>query len=274
MGVPGVRLLLVTGFQTMLTRESEVLVTLTDGTRLRARLVVGADGRASPVREAAGIPSRRTGYGQRAFALTALHTLPHQNVSTELYNQGGAFTLVPMADVEDTPCSAVVWMNDGAEAARLEALPDAAFNAHMTERSLGILGDLTTLGPRPLWPIVTQTAERLTAQRTALIAEAAHVLPPIGAQGLNTSLQDVAALVRLAAGDPAQLGEVPMLDTYASQRRNDIHMRARVIDLFNRVCKSNAPPVQALRLAGLKAVHDIAPVRRAVMQAGLGRQST
>ena len=195
-------------------------------------------------------------------------------VLSPIPHSGGAFTLVPMPDVDGTPCSAVVWMNDGPEAARLDALDASAFDAHMTERCLGLLGRLTTTGPRRLWPVITQTADRLTARRTALIAEAAHVLPPIGAQGLNTSLQDIAALVRLAAGDPAHLGEAPMLDAYSRQRGADIHLRAKVIDLFNRVCKSDAPPVQALRLAGLKAVHDIAPIRRAVMQAGLGRQAT
>lgn len=273
-GLPGVRLCLGTGFSSMLAREAEALVTLTDGTRIRARLVVGADGRGSPVREAAGISVSRSGYGQKAFALAARHEQPHENISTEIYNRGGAFTLVPMPDVEGVPCSAVVWMNDGAEAVRLAALEDVPFDAHMTERSLGVLGKLTTIGPRRLWPIITQTADRLTARRTALVAEAAHVLPPIGAQGLNTSLQDVAALVTLAAGDPERLGEAAMLDAYARRRATDIHVRARVIDLFNRVCKSDAPPVQALRLAGLKAVHDIRPVRRAVMQAGLGRQAT
>ena len=154
------------------------------------------------------------------------------------------------------------------------ALDDDAFDAHMTERSLGVLGRLTTVGPRRLWPVITQTTDRLIARRTALVAEAAHVLPPIGAQGLNTSLQDIAALVKLASGIPAGLGEATMLDAYARERTTDIHVRARVIDLFNRVCKSDAPPIRALRLAGLKAVHDIAPVRRAVMKAGLGRQTT
>ncbi len=271
---PNVTLRLGTGFKSLLARESEALVSLTDGTRLRARLVIGADGRASPVRAAAGIGHRRTTYGQTAFALAVTHPTPHDNVSTEIYNQGGAFTLVPMPDHARSPCSAVVWMNDAPEAHRLATLEAAEFDAHMTTRSLGILGPLTTVSPRRPWPVITQTADRLTARRTAILAEAAHVLPPIGAQGLNTSLQDVAALVALAAADPSNLGSRNMLDAYARQRTTDIHLRAHAIDLFNRVCKSDAPPVQALRTAGLKAVHDIKPLGDAVMRAGLGRQAT
>ena len=141
----------------------------------------------------------------------------------------------------------------------------------MTERSCGVLGRLTLASPRRVWPVVTQTAERLTAERTALVAEAAHVLPPIGAQGLNTSLHDVAELVALAEADPAALGTPKMLTAYAKAREGDVRNRARVIDLFNRVCKSGEPAVQAIRLAGLRAVYDMAPVRKGVMRAGLGR---
>jgi 2-octaprenyl-6-methoxyphenol hydroxylase len=178
--------------------------------------------------------------------------------------------LVPLPDVQGGPASAVVWMNDGRRSLDLLAMDEAAFGAEATLRSCGVLGPLTLASPRRLWPVVTQSADRLTAQRTAIVAEAAHVLPPIGAQGLNTSLHDVAALVDLAAADPEGLGAPAMLAAYETARARDIRTRATAIDLFNRVCRSGEAPVQALRLAGLKAVHDIAPLRRAVMRAGLG----
>lgn len=269
-GLPGVDLRLGTGFAAMLTRESGAIVTLTDGTRLRARLVIGADGRASPVREAAGIGTQVTRYGQKAMAFTVTHPHPHRNVSTEIYNQGGAFTLVPLPDMAGGPASAVVWMQDGRKALdAMEMAPDTLASV-MTERSCGVLGQLTLASPRRRWPVVTQRAERLTAERTALVAEAAHVLPPIGAQGLNTSLADITTLARIASEAPGVLGTGPMLDRYARAREGDIRARAAVIDLFNRVCRSGEAPVQAIRLAGLKAVYDIAPLRRAVMRAGLG----
>jgi 2-octaprenyl-6-methoxyphenol hydroxylase len=267
---PGVDLRLGTGFRAILTRDREAIVTLTDGTRLRARLAIAADGRASPLREAAGIGTDITRYGQKALAFVVAHDLPHDNVSTELYLSGGAFTLVPLPDHKGQPASAVVWMNDGAEAARLMALDETDFSTAATARACGVLGQLGLVSPRRAWPVVTQRAKALTAQRTAIVAEAAHVLPPIGAQGLNTSLHDIAALIDLARAAPGDLGSPEMLRKFARSREADIRKRARVIDLYNRVCRSDGAPVQALRSLGLKLVHDIAPLRRGVMRAGLG----
>ncbi|MEM9851257.1 MAG: FAD-dependent monooxygenase [Pseudomonadota bacterium] len=260
------------GFADILQRDREARITLTDGTRVTARLVLAADGRASPLRNKLGIGVKTTRYGQTALAFCVTHELPHHNVSTEVYNRGGAFTLVPLADVGGTPASAVVWMNDAREALNIASLPDAALNARATERSTGLLGGLTRVGGIGQWPVITQTATGLTAPRVALMAEAAHVMPPIGAQGLNTSLQDVTALVDAVAAHPGDPGAPEVLSAFAKTRSRDIKLRANAIDLFNRVCKSDSPSVQALRSAGLKAVHDIKPLRRAVMTAGLGRQ--
>lgn len=265
-----VDLRLGTGFARLLQRESAALITLTDGSRLSARLAIAADGRASPLREAAGIGTSITRYGQKALAFSVTHAHGHNNTSTEIYNAGGAFTLVPLPDHQGGPASAVVWMNDGPRAAELLAMDTAAFEAAMTARSTGLLGHLTLASPRRMWPVVTQRATQLTAQRVAITAEAAHVLPPIGAQGLNTSLNDIAALLQIATAAPGDIGTTSMLTRYAANRARDIKARATVIDLFNRICRSDAEPVQALRTAGLKAVYDITPVRRAIMQAGLG----
>jgi len=267
--MPGVTLRHQVGFADMLQRDDIVRVRLTDGKRLTARLVVGADGRSSPVARAAGIAMNTRRYGQKAMAFVARHTLPHGDVSTEIYNSGGAFTTVPLPDHNGAPASAIVWMNDGPRAQDLMALDDAALGNEMTLRACAVLGDMRPISPRRLWPVITQTAEALTARRVALIAEAAHVLPPIGAQGLNTSLQDVAALLDSLSHDP---GAPDGLNRYANARTRDVAARAAVIDLFNRVCQSDTPAVQALRLAGLRKVYDIAPLRRGVMRAGLGKR--
>ncbi len=267
---PGIDLRLGTGFYGLLTRDREALVTLSDQSRLKARLAVAADGRASPLREAAGIETEVTRYGQKALAFAVSHEVPHENVSTELYLSGGAFVLVPLPDHDGKPASAVVWMNDGPEATRLKSLDADALSKAATERACHLLGDLTLISPVNLWPVVTQRATRLTAQRTALVAEAAHVLPPIGAQGLNTSLQDIGLLLDLAIATPEDLGSHAMLATYEKRRARDIHARARVIDLYNRICRSDAPPVQDLRTLGLRLVHDVTPLRKAIMRAGMG----
>ncbi|MGB5557942.1 MAG: FAD-dependent monooxygenase [Paracoccaceae bacterium] len=266
----GIDLRFGTGFRGMLTRTTGAIVTLTDGTVIDCRLVVGADGRDSAVREAAGIAARTTRYGQKSLAFTATHPIPHGNVSTEIYHCGGPFTMVPLADIDGRPASAIVWMNAGPRSAELLGLDPAAFNAEMTVRSGGLFGPLELASRRGIFPIITQRAERLTAERTALVAEAAHVLPPIGAQGLNTSLNDIAALMQAARDHPGALGEPQMLAAYARARHTDIARRARAIDLFNRITRSGDVGLQSLRLAGLKAVHDVAPLRRKIMQAGMG----
>lgn len=263
----GVSLFLGVGLDTMTLRETGAVVRLSDGRRLKARLVIGADGRDSPVRRMAGIGATTTRYGQKAIAAVLAHDVPHESISTEVYARGGAFTLVPLPD-EDGPRSALVWMEDGPRAQALAAMTAEDFAAEATARSMGVLGSLTLASERQVWPVVTRTADRLTAQRVALIAEAAHVLPPIGAQGLNTSLADIRALID-AAGAEAP-GSPEMLVRYERERGRDLHLRAKAIDAYNRLCRAGNPVARAVRAAGLKAVYDVAPVRGAVMRAGLG----
>ena len=268
---PNVDLRLGVGFARIVTREREAIVTLTSGDQVRARLAIAADGRNSPLREASGIGCKTMRYGQKALAFVVAHPLPHENVSTELYLSGGAFTTVPLPDHEGQHCSAIVWMNDGTEAVRLAALEDDAFSDAATLRSCGVLGALRVVSSRNVWPIITQQADQLTSERVALIAEAAHVLPPIGAQGLNTSLRDVAILAKLGAQNKGAIGNKDFLASFAKDRGRDIHRRAQFIDLYNRICRSDLPPVQDLRSAGLRVVHDLAPLRRRIMTAGMGR---
>lgn len=258
------------GFSSLLARDTELRVRLSDGSRLSARLGLAADGHASPMREAAGLRVRAFRYGQAAMAFTAVHEMPHGNVSSEFYLHGGAFTTVPVADIDGQPASAVVWMNDGAKTLRLGALDDAAFGAAATLRTARYLGEIRPVTARQTWPVLTQWAEGMTARRVALLAEAAHVLPPIGAQGLNTSLRDVAGLLDALPEEPADIGNEAMLRTYERRRRTDVAARARVIDLYNRLCMSGDGMLSAARSLGLTAAHDIGPLRRSIMRAGLG----
>ncbi len=262
-----------TGTADLLTREGEAMVTLSDGTRVTARLVLAADGRNSPIRRAAGIKVHTTRYGQKALAFAVTHPIPHQNVSTEIHRSGGPFTLVPLPDYEGKPSSAIVWMERGAEAQRLAALDEAAFEEAMNIRSCRILGPLTLASRRTLWPIITQRAHRMSAQRVALIAEAAHVVPPIGAQGLNMSLADVAALLALAEKSPETLGNAAMLDAYHRARHADIVARTTGIDLLNRASMVHAQPLRDARAMGLNALYAFAPLRRGLMRLGLGART-
>jgi 2-octaprenyl-6-methoxyphenol hydroxylase len=250
------------------TRDDRAFVTLTDGRRFAARLVVAADGRGSPVRQALGIGVRRRDYGQQALTFAVTHPVAHGNVSVEVHRTGGPFTLVPLPVRDGQPCSAVVWMERGPEADRLRALPEADFNAAATERSAGVLGPLTLVTRRTAWPIISQLAHRLTAQRVALVAEAAHVVPPIGAQGLNMSLADIGCLLRLS-GQHA-MGGPEMLAAYQRARWPDLLARVTGIDALNRASMAGPQPLRDLRMAGLRALHGAAPVRRALMRLGMG----
>ncbi|MFN4193329.1 MAG: UbiH/UbiF family hydroxylase [Tabrizicola sp.] len=259
-----------TGFARMLPRESEALVTLTDATQVSARLVIGADGRSSAVREALGIAAKTTRYGQKALAFAVAHDLPHQNISTEVHRTGGPFTLVPLPDRDGRPASAVVWMDTGPEIARLSALPVPEFEAEMTARSSGALGPLTLISRRTVWPIISQIAERLSGPRAVLIAEAAHVVPPIGAQGLNMSLADLAALLVLAEAHRDDPGQPAVTETYHRQRHLEVRARVTGIDLLNRASMVGAPVLRDLRAKALDALYSVRPVRQILMRAGLG----
>lgn len=252
------------------TREAEALVTLSDGTTWRARLLIGADGRNSMVRQAAGITVKTTRYGQKALAFTTSHPIPHENVSTEVHRSGGPFTMVPLPDHDGLPASAVVWMEEGAEIARLAALPQPEFEAEMNLRACHILGPMTRTSPLTIWPIISQIAARMSGQRIALMAEAAHVVPPIGAQGLNMSLSDLATLRDLALADPADLGSAKMLDAYHKRRHLEVQARVAGIDALNRASMMGAPVLRDLRATMLGALYSAAPVRKTLMKAGLG----
>lgn len=254
----------------LLTRTGEALVSLSDGCRISARLLIAADGKHSPMREAAGISVKTIRYGQKALAFAVTHPRPHENVSTEIHRSGGPFTLVPLPDRDGLPCSAVVWMERGPEALRLKNLGTEEFEAAMNLRSCQILGPLTLASKRSLWLIISQIAERFEAERMALVAEAAHAVPPIGAQGLNMSLTDLQVLLDLAVAHPSDLGSAKMLRTYHRRRAQDIRARFSGIDALNRASMLGAQGLRDMRAGALNALYSVAPLRKTLMKAGLG----
>lgn len=267
--MPNVRLRHGAGVESYVARLDAALCRLSDGTGVAAGLVIAADGRDSTLRRLAGIGRRRWGYGQKGLVFAVTHRKPHDGVSTEIHRTGGPLTLVPMPDHDGRPCSSVVWMVPGPRAVGLAALDDGALGAELTAETMGLFGPLRVVSPRAVWPIIAQIAHRLTAPRLALIAEAAHVVPPIGAQGLNMSLADIESLAAITAGhtDP---GEPAPLARH--QRRQFPETAARVagIDLLNRAAQTDIQPLRDLRCLGLRAISGIAPLRRAAIRAGMG----
>lgn len=254
----------------LFTRTGAARVRLSCGAEVTARLVIAADGRESPMRAAAGIAAKTVRYGQKALAFAVTHAAPHDQVSTEIHQSGGPFTLVPLPDHDGTPSSGVVWLERGAKVRELAALPEDAFEAAMTRRSCDLYGPLKLASRRTVWPIISRHAVRMAGERLALMAEAAHVVPPIGAQGLNMSLADLRALLQLAESRPDGLGDAQMLEAYHRARIGDVRLRAAGIDLLNRASLAEATPVAAARAAGLNALHAFPPVRHALMRLGMG----
>lgn len=254
----------------LFTRTNEARVGLSDGSQTRARLVIAADGRNSPMRDAAGLSVHTTRYGQKALAMAVTHPIAHCNVSTEIHRSGGPFTLVPLPDFQGQPSSALVWMERGPRAQELYDMDVPTFEAAMTERSTALFGPLTLASRRSIWPIISQSAERLYGERLALVAEAAHVVPPIGAQGLNMSLGDMRVLLELAQANPEQLGDEAMLQSYHRRRFAEIKLRVQGIDLLNRASMVSSQPLRDARAMGLNALYAMAPVRKTLMQMGLG----
>ena len=268
--MPNVSLRTGTGFASMVARLDRALVRLSDGTQVATKLVIGADGRNSAVRQANNIDVATTRYGQKAITFAVTHPEPHGGISTEVHRNGGPFTLVPLPDHEEQPCSSIVWMDTGPNIAALAALDDDAFTAAANHRSAGVNGPLKLVGKRSVWPIISQIADCITAPRTALVAEAAHVMPPIGAQGLNMSLADMASLLDLAVENRDTLGEPAMLAAYQKARHSDMRLRVTGIDALNRTSMAASPLIHDLRALGVKALHDAAPIRRKLMKMGLG----
>lgn len=271
--LPGARLINGQTVAGLVSRTTHAMARLSGGGQVRAQLVVAADGRDSMLRQAAGIGVRRWHYGQKALVFAVTHPRPHDGISTEIHRTGGPLTLVPMPDRDGRPCSSVVWMMPGPRAAELHALDDAALSAEVTADTMGLFGPVMVTGARALWPIIGQIAARLDGPRIALVAEAAHVIPPIGAQGLNMSLADVETLARLAAearDNHADIGAPELLSAYQRRRYSEMAARVAGIDFLNRAARADAQPLRDLRCAALKAIHDIRPLRRTAMRWGLG----
>ncbi|MEM9853358.1 MAG: UbiH/UbiF family hydroxylase [Pseudomonadota bacterium] len=269
--LPNVRFMPGVATQKLLARTKEALVRLSDGSKLRVRMVIAADGRESPVRKSLKIGARRMDFGQRALTFAVSHAAPHDNISTEIHRTGGPFTLVPLPDRDGTPCSAVVWMEAEENAQKLRALGDEDFEAAATARSAGLYGPLKLVTRRSSWPIISQLADTFFGPRTALVAEAAHVVPPIGAQGLNMSLADLSALLDLATDAPELIGEEPMLAAYHKARYGDVRTRVLGVSALNRASMAAPAPIRDARALGLRLIHDIGPLRTLLMRLGLGR---
>jgi 2-octaprenyl-6-methoxyphenol hydroxylase len=244
-----------------------------DGVSVGGSVLGATDGRRSAARKAAGIGAREMPYPQEALTTTLHHDRPHRNVSTEFHTRGGPFTLVPLPGTADAPHrSSLVWGMAPEAAERRAALSPDRLARDIERQSRMLLGRIRVVGAVGRFPIGSLKADRLVGPRLALAGEAAHAMAPIGAQGLNLSLRDAAALADVlsdAKRGHEDLGCPAVLDRYARTRQGDIAARSFGVDWLNRAILDDRLPTDMLRGAGLLAMGSIGPLRRFAMRQGL-----
>ncbi len=245
--------------------------TCATGETLEANLLIGADGRNSPLRAAAGIEPRQWSYPQVAITALLAHQRTHWRTSTEYHTRQGPCTFVPLpAEGVNRHRSSLVWLMTSDEASRRMSLDDAGLAGEIETQVHHMHGGVRLEGPRAAFPIAGLSCRTRVAPRVALVADAAHYFPPIGAQGLNLGLRDVAQLVaslelhgRRDAGSPLALRH------YDRARSLDVVTRSLGVDWLNRSLLVDALPVDALRSIGILAMVAIAPLRRALLREGV-----
>jgi 2-octaprenyl-6-methoxyphenol hydroxylase len=244
-----------------------IAIRIADG-ELRARLVIGADGQRSLARASAGIGSTRRAYPQSALTLNLTHRRAHQDISTEFHTESGPFTLVPLPGRR----SSLVCVLDHATTAQFAAMTDVQLSAEIERRAHSLLGTMSVERDRGVFPLAVETADAFARGRIALVGEAAHVVPPIGAQGLNLGLRDSASIAELVADAHRRnrdVGSPDLLARYDAQRRADVASRTVAVDLLNRSLLTDFIPAQGARGLSLYLVDRIGPLRRALMREGV-----
>jgi 2-octaprenyl-6-methoxyphenol hydroxylase len=248
--------------------ERGVTATLQAGGAVTGRLAIAADGRRSLCRACAAIDTQRRAGAQVALTFNLHHSRPHHDTSTEFHAESGPFTLVPLPGQR----SSLVFVVEAGEVPALAALSEPAMAREIERRSHSILGTIELEPGRGSFPLFVERAMRFGARRIALVGEAAHVVPPIGAQGLNLGLRDAATigeLVVAARRMGRDIGARELTDRYDRMRRADIISRSLAVDLLNRSLLSDFLPLQAARGIGLFLMRRSSALRRAAMREGI-----
>jgi 2-octaprenyl-6-methoxyphenol hydroxylase len=263
------RLRVVTEAVEIVSPEETSVVLRAGGREERVSLVIAADGRQSICRQAAGIGTETKQLAQTAIVVNLRHSRPHENFSTEFHTESGPFTLVPLAGNR----SSLVWVVTPGEADALLMLGDDDLAEEIERRAHSIVGRMHVEGERGSFPLAIELAQPLAARRIALVGEAGHLLPPIGAQGLNLGIRDAATIAEIAVDARRagrDVGDADVMETYEVRRRPDIRNRALAVEWMNRSLLSDFLPAQALRGLGLELASRFSFLRRAMMREGLG----
>lgn len=249
--------------------DHDARLTASDGSTINARVVIGADGGRSRMRTQAGIGTVEWAYDQTAIAASFAHSAPHADTSIEFHKDAGPLTTVPGRDSRST----LVWMERPERASELMAMTDEEFARVLQSEIHGALGLVSDVGLRRAFPMRGLTATPFARGRMMLVGEAAHAIPPIGAQGLNMSLRDAATAAELII-TAVKRGDDPggrrVMEDYDRLRRRDVAPRLGIIDTVNRTLLSGWSLPHAARSLGLTLASRIAPARREMLRQGAG----
>ncbi len=251
--------------RSLATSDEVALLTLEDGSTVTASFVIGADGRRSVVRQSVGIGQRNWSYPQSAVVLNFGHELSHGNISTEFHTPSGPFTQVPLPGKR----SSLVWVVKPDEAQRLLKMSPEALSALVETRMQSMLGKVTVEPGFQAWPLSSMMADRFGKGRVALVGEAGHAFPPIGAQGLNLSLRDIITLCEMLATSTGSTIASNTGDRFNRRRRPDIMSRTFGVDMLNRSLLSEFLPVQMMRAGGMHLLSAFPPLRNLAMREGV-----
>jgi 2-octaprenyl-6-methoxyphenol hydroxylase len=246
-----------------------VRVTLADGRRLQAKLVVGADGRGSLVRQSAGIGMPRRSYNQTALICNIGHEFPHHGLAVESFTPNGPFAVLPLTGNR----SSIVWSERSDRAKLYAKLPDDLFVAEIQRRVGEFLGKIHLASGRAAYPLSIMLADRMIDHRMALIGETIHAIHPIAGQGLNLSLRDVAALAEVVVDQyrvGLDVGTVDVLERYQRWRRFDTLTLAGVCDSLVHLFSNDLPPLRIARQLGLGAVNQMPTLKSFFMRHAMG----
>lgn len=261
------------GVKEVVQEEGSALVRLSDGSERRASLVVAADGRNSPLRDAAGIRVIRTDYNQTAIVTAIEHEKDHQGIAHERFLTPGPFAILPLPGKR----SSLVWAERPEVAGAILGLDEAAFDAEIAKRIGGFLGDVHAVGPRFSYPLSLHVARRYVAGRLVVIGDAAHGIHPIAGQGVNLGWRDVAALAELVVDAHRlglDIGAADLLAQYERWRRTDTLSLAAVTDGLTRLFSNDIKPIRLARDIGLAAVNRIPPLKRFLVRHARGTIGT
>ncbi len=254
--------------------DDNILVRTAKGKELNGNLLISCEGKESAIRERENINTIKASYNQSAMVFKVSHSKKHKDRTTEILDTGGPFTIIPLRTSSNQTKSTVVWMDNSNAINEAYSLDNTEFNSLISKKSLGMRGNIKLVGKRQKWPVCSQFSKTLISKRTVLIAESAHVMPPTGAQGLNTSVEDIIALHKLckkALINNEDIGTDRILRQYYIKRFPMTGSKVFGIHLLNKISMTENSLLKIARKNFLMYLNQSPLVRRTLIKAGLGK---